>query len=229
MLVKQIQRALQNSTEGGWGYGGMTLDAEALIHLCRRMPERKDPYHILELGGGQSTIFWKTVIEMELLPIRVTTIEHNSQWVSTLQERVEEVEGIDIFSKKLKQISDQEWENIFTHPTQAQELWRKMGNEVPESDYNVYTIHNCFYDDLELPLSKDSVDVMIVDGPHGNGRSLAYPLFREVLKPDALVLIDDFDHYPFIQDFAKIFCYEDIYRKLLREERWALVRITNKK
>lgn len=39
--------------------------------------------------------------------------------------------------------------------------------------------------DQRVPLPVHSVDVMIVDGPHGNGRSLVYPLLAERLEPDA--------------------------------------------
>lgn len=35
-----------------------------------------------------------------------------------------------------------------------------------------------FYAEVDqLALEQQSFDIMILDGPHGNGRSLAYPLF----------------------------------------------------
>ncbi|WP_056488980.1 hypothetical protein [Brevibacillus sp. Leaf182] len=69
-------------------------------------------------------------------------------------------------------------------------LWPAIGQRVPENQFDHFSIQNAFYANLDqLSLSGHSVDVMVVDGPHGNGRSLAYPLFVDTLKPDALVLV----------------------------------------
>ena len=67
---------------------------------------------------------------------------------------------------------------------------------------------------------------MIVDGPHGNGRSLAFALFFDCLKLYAWILIDDFDHYPFLDDLARIFKFKIVEKKFANDgKRWALVRI----
>lgn len=101
-----------------------------------------------------------------------------------------------------------------------------MGAVVPKELEDHYTIRNTFYDGLEqLSLPAQSIDAMIVDGPHGNGRSFAYPLFCNALKPDALVLIDDFDHYPFLPDLGRVFHYEELYREAVGNKRWVLVRL----
>lgn len=105
-------------------------------------------------------------------------------------------------------------------------LWPAIGQRVPENQFDHFSIRNAFYADLDqLSLSGHSVDVMVVDGPHGNGRSLAYPLFVDTLKPDALVLVDDFDHYPFLAHLGKIYHYEELFREIVGNRRWVLVRL----
>ncbi|WP_028778800.1 class I SAM-dependent methyltransferase [Shimazuella kribbensis] len=226
MLVKDIEKVIQLSIQEGWGYGGMALSNRALTHLCRRMDTRNEPYHILELGGGQSTLFWREILACEFLPIQVTTLEHHHEWANVLSKQVENFEPICVRSQTLKQISDQEWEEIFTRPDESLKLWNTFGKPVPAQEYDLYTIHNSFYVEVEeLNLPEKSIDIMVVDGPHGNGRSLAYALFRNVLKPNAFLLIDDFDHYPFLQDLGRIFSYEEIYREILGQERWVLVQL----
>jgi hypothetical protein len=230
MLVKDIEKVIQLSTKAGWGYGGMALSNRALTHLCRRMDVRDEPYHILELGGGQSTLFWRELLACELLPIQVTTLEHHHEWANLLSKEVEKFERICIQVQTLKQISDEDWAEIFTRPEESLKLWNTCGEPVPAHEYDLYTIHNSFYVEIEkLHLQEESIDIMIVDGPHGNGRSLAYALFRNFLKPNALLLIDDFDHYPFLQDLGRIFSYEEIYREILGQERWVLVQLKGKK
>lgn len=230
MLVRDIEKAITISEQDGWGYGGMALSKRALVHLCRRLDEKKDTHHILELGGGQSTLFWRDLYALDLLPIQVTTLEHHNDWAKQLSQRVEGIENITIYPQTLKQITDQEWERIFSQPEEAHTLWASYGTTVPEHQHNLYTIRNTFYATLhQLPLEEQSIDIMIVDGPHGNGRSLAYPLFFRVLKPDAFVLVDDFDHYPFLKDLGIVFHFEEIYREILGQERWSLVQLQGRK
>jgi len=57
--------------------------------------------------------------------------------------------------------------------------------------------------------------VAICDGAHGSGRSLAFPWLVGRLAPNALVLIDDYDHYPFERDFLRLFP-----TAILRFRRW---------
>jgi len=63
---------------------------------------------------------------------------------------------------------------------------------------------NCFYDLTPEDL-KPRYDLLIVDGPHGNGRSMAYVIMAHKLLPGAYVLIDDHTHYPFTNHFLSIF------------------------
>jgi hypothetical protein len=62
-----------------------------------------------------------------------------------------------------------------------------------------------FYDIKEEDLTSSKYDLVILDGHHGHGRSVAWKLLQDRLEIGCLVLIDDFDHYPFIEDFVKTF------------------------
>ncbi len=230
MLVREIEKALLTSEQAAWNYGGTALSKRALVHLCRHLERKEEPHHILELGGGKSTLFWRDVFNLELLPIKVTTLEHHFEWANELAKQVEQHNSISIYPQTLKQISDEEWSEIFSQPQNVRKLWNSFGTPVTTNQYDLYTIHNTFYAEVDqLPLENNTVDVMIVDGPHGNGRSLAYPLFSEVLKEDAFVLIDDFDHYPFLRDLGTIFHYQELYREILGQERWTLVQLQGRK
>jgi hypothetical protein len=46
---------------------------------------------------------------------------------------------------------------------------------------------------------------MIVDGPHGNGRSIAFLHSIGRLQKGSYVVIDDYNHYDFVEKFQLLF------------------------
>lgn len=224
MLVRDIEKALDRSAESGWKYGP-ALPRGALVHLCRHIDASRGPVTVLELGGGHSTLLWRALEELDLLAVRVHTLLHEPDRAKELAGRVEASGSFAVQRAGLKQITDDERERVFADPAAARSAWSSFGKPVPPESYRHYTIRNTFYDNVELPLADGSVDVLIVDGPHGNGRSLAYPLLAGKLKPGALVLVDDFDHYPFLADLARVIPYRELYRDIVGDQRWSLVRL----
>jgi hypothetical protein len=224
MLVRDIEKALSRMDEESWNYGP-ALDRSALVHLCRHIEAGDAPISVLELGGGRSAFLWQAFQSMGLLSVNVVTLLHDPVPAEQLARRTREGGAVLVMRSGLKQITDEEWERLFADPSVAADMWPSAGTGVASENYHHYTIRNTFYDNVQLPLGEQAVDVMIVDGPHGNGRSLAYPLFSRKLKPDALILVDDFDHYPFLADLGRIFHYRELYRDIIRDKRWALVKL----
>lgn len=70
---------------------------------------------------------------------------------------------------------------------------------------------NCFYkvnhDDLP-----DRVDVMLLDGPNGNGRSMAFLHVKDILHEGSLIFIDNYNDYDFLERLS-LFCDYDVLRK----------------
>ncbi|MCQ6559692.1 class I SAM-dependent methyltransferase [Paenibacillus mendelii] len=204
MLVRDIEKSMLHAEQTGYGFGPMTISKSALVHLARRLEpgEGGQAVKLLELGGGQSTMFLSSLHRLGLLPLQVMTLEHQPSWASDLQSRADP-DCVTIMRQTLKQITDEEWERVFAHPDQSARLWSKIGSPVRDSLYGHYTLRNAFYSEAHdnVP-GRGTIDAMIIDGPHGNGRSLAFPLFVSALKQGAYVLIDDFDHYPFSERFG---------------------------
>ena len=206
----------------GWALSKNEIRSFA-IHVLKTNPEPT----IIELGGGQSTLFWKFLAQTKNTRIKVSTFEHHPNWGKQLRSAVADCTAIEVHCYNLRQISDQEWNTIFTFPEGTKNSWPHMGTLVPQSEFENTRIRNAFYDIPSQAFPPHaSIDGMIVDGPHGNGRSLAFPLFFDCLKPDAWMLIDDFDHYPFLDDLAKIFRFKMIDKELANNgKRWVLLRL----
>lgn len=140
MLRKNIEELLTKSEQNGWGYEGMALSRNSLIHLCLRLEDQEKVYHILELGGGQSTLFWKYLSSSGLLKIKVTTLEHDNDWATQLSTRVEDLENITVHSQTLKQVTDEEWEKSSRILNQL--IW--FGNLMEKQFLKTNTIFSAF-------------------------------------------------------------------------------------
>ncbi|MDB5053631.1 MAG: hypothetical protein JWM44_1681 [Bacilli bacterium] len=226
MLVRDIEKALTLAVNKSWKQDSDTISQNALIHLLRRLDKTNGEYRILQLGGGQTIFVWDSLLSLDLLPLKVTVLEHHPSRASQLIRSVESMTGITVYWNSLKQLTDDEREELFKIPEEAAVKWGKIGKSVIPDQYEHYQIRNAFYGEIHhVPLPKESIDVLIVDGPHGNGRSLAFPLLYSLLKKDALVLIDDFDHYPFAADLERIFSFEEMHRNTWGDQHWLLLRL----
>jgi hypothetical protein len=154
----------------------------------------------------------------------VTTLEHQAEWAKELQHRVEADKHIRIMAQPLKQITDDELEQMYANPMEAASIWASAGLPIPKQAW--YKVRNCFYGEAErLALPPQSIDVLVVGGPHVHMRSLACLLLCRELKPDAYVLVDDFDEHPFLSDLDRVFQFEEMYREVIGGKRSVLLRL----
>lgn len=226
ILVKDIEKAILSAEKKGASLGKTGINKSALVHLCRRLENGNRKYRILSLGSSEAITFWNEMSALELLSFELTIVGHDQRSGAEVDSAFQADNRIRHYILTLKQLSNVEREEIFACPEIALSVWDSYGRTVPADLSDSPTIHNTFYAELDLlPLELSSVDVLIVDGPNGNGRSLAFPLLCKVLKPDALMLIDDFDHYPFLDDLSAVYKYDELYREVFGDRRWSIVRV----
>ena len=79
---------------------------------------------------------------------------------------------------------------------------------------------NTFYKVEDSMLPK-KIDLMIVDGPHGNGRSLAFLRCFERFFFGSMVLIDDASHYPFYEHLQKLRKTLTLHEQHLKGDKWS--------
>ncbi|QGQ96505.1 hypothetical protein EHS13_17240 [Paenibacillus psychroresistens] len=229
MLVKDIEVALSLAGRRGWNPDNDSISRSAFIHLLRRLEKSNDEIRIVQLGGGQAIWVWNSLHELNLLPIKTTIIEHHPARASQLIQNAEAMTGIDVHWSCLKQLTDEEREDLFNNPAEANEKCGRLGKYVKTDQYDHYQIRNAFYGELsQFTFLNESIDVLIVDGPHGNGRSLVFTWLYLKLKENALILIDDFNHYPFVADLERLFSYEELHRDTWGDQVWLLLRLKGK-
>jgi hypothetical protein len=225
MLVKEYRKIIDQCEKMGVNLDSLSISKAALFHLCRCLPEGAN---ILELGGGLSTVFWHYLNKSRLNTVKVTTTFHDIQKMYRINEVVSSDPTIFLKLDVIKQISDDEWETLFNLKEKVTDYWKQTGEYIPLERYNDYTIRNAFYANLPAePIKEKTFNALILDGPHGNGRSLAFPLLKRFITDDAYILIDDYHHYPFIQDAERLFNFEVIYKQAIGEQKWILIRLKN--
>lgn len=226
-----IDKAFENVRSCGIVENGASLSLDELRYFALYVMSYFPEPHIIELGGGRSTLFWLFLLNMRDNFLKLSTFEHDPSFANQLKRYVScSSYFIDIHLCNLRQVSDAEFNVIFSNPGNAFESWGSFGSVLSLSQAQDTRVKNAFYDMsscLNFPL--ESISGLVVDGAHGNGRSLAFPLFSRCLKPDAFVLIDDVDHYPYMDDLSKVFKYRVIKSELPSNgHRWALVRLNGR-
>lgn len=186
---------------------------------------KNENINIVELGGGVSTFFWHYLKkEVSNINLEITTFEHDKDWSEYLQKEVGE--NITILHCGLKQSTENERENLFENPEEALSSWLRINTFLDEKKFKTTRIRNVFYD---IPLafleSNEKIDLLIVDGPHGNGRSMSFPLFQKKIEKDTIILLDDFNHYPFVDDLKKLFNVEIKNCENSYSKKWILLKV----
>lgn len=195
-----------------------------LFHLLK---QNKTSYHICEFGGGQSTIFWN--ILSNYVVIKVTTYEHDPEWAKYLQERIVN-NDIQIRYCKLMQVDDDIRERLFLNPNESNQIWASLRHNISPDQYRNPTLRGAFYSLDADDFPTINIHAIVLDGPHGNGRSMCFPLFFKQIMPGTLILVDDYHHYPFLDDLGRLFKYDVLEERQYQNSNkgWVVLRVIEK-
>jgi hypothetical protein len=221
---RAIENALKATKKSGGFFGGWAVDESALRAFSQLVMEKNQEAVIVEFGSGQSTRFWQQLHTSYAL--NVSTYEHDPFWA---QQAKEQNPDISIYELPLWQLSAAVKTEMFKPAADAVNALLK-GTRVGEDKVNDLFLENAFYKiNLADYFEKKSIDGVVVDGPSGNGRSICFPLLRDYLKDNAIILIDDYNHYPFLEDMEKVYTFEVLHRSHKLGKAWCIVQITGTK
>src|SRR5262249_27821237 len=127
----------------------------------------------------------------------------------------------------LSQVTEAVFRKILAAPSEATAIWRDRADSLPEDLYQQTRITRAFYDRLvdDPPrLQPRERLLVILDGPNGSGRSIAFPLLAGMSDEVSFWLIDDWDHYPFLPEMAAVYEILEERTECAGTNRWKLVR-----
>ena len=167
----------QKYANNGWG-----LSRKALYELywIVRIGDR-----VLEFGSGKSTEF---LLDLNR-DLQITSFDHDPSYAFK-----SDIVNI----RPLVETSDY-WVDYMFEKKEYNRTFMDLKVDKPSTRQR-----NCFYD-LKPYDIHGIYDVVILDGPNGNGRSLAALILKDNLEKGSIVLIDDFRDYDFLDYFSIVF------------------------
>ena len=173
--------------------GGMGLHEKVLTHIARVIVENKVKT-IVEFGSGASTSFLMKLREELSLSYNVFSFDHHPVYSYGLQH-----EGLTLTRRDLQSCSNEVFERMFKN-----RLLEKDEFQSAQHEKDNFRAQNVFYDISSSDIPPE-VDLVIVDGPNGNGRSIAYLHLIDKISDECIIVLDDSDHYDFIERCHEVF------------------------
>jgi hypothetical protein len=224
-----IEQAINEFKRQKGVFGSFALaESSVRCFLYSMLQQKNADLHICEFGGGQSTIFWGVLAKY--VDVTVTTYEHDPEWAQHLTEQVDN-KRIRINSCELMQIDEARRIEMFNRPEQSIDIWRRASSKIAVEQYKNPTLSNGFYNITNDQFPVQKINAIVLDGPHGNGRSMCFPLFYAYIESGTLILLDDYHHYPFLEDLGKLYKYEVVEKRryLHSNKGWVVLKIVEKK
>jgi len=221
LAVSALQRGFQ-SAERYRRWDGWSLSYSAIFQVAILIA-RGEVNRIVEFGAGFSTIALAEFLSQTAYSVTVDSFEHQAEYAVPLNANLSNSD-VKLNCVNLLQLDDERYVNLFT-VSNPNEYFHTQSTAVPQERYGETRLRNAFYDYDYSQWPDTSVDLIILDGPNGNGRSIAFPLLRDVVRIPGWILIDDYLDYPFLDDLRKVFKFETIYQDRIAGKEHILVKV----
>jgi len=161
----------------------------------------KDNLRVVEFGSGKSTHFLVDIVLEGIKKLEIVSFDDNPQYA---YKNDGNHEFLKLLIRNLQECTDEVYDNMFKN--------RKLDKDLLYSKKTPLTTRqkNNFYEIKDGDIN-GIYDVMILDGPNGNGRNISYLHMYNHLDVGSVVLIDDYTHYDFIDKFSLFFGFDIIH------------------
>jgi hypothetical protein len=178
---------LEKYRNDGWG-----LSKKCFENIISILKTFSHLINVVEFGSGVSTEFLVDMLG-EHYNLNIISYDDDAKYATKAVHS-----QLKLYITGLVECHDSDFENQFTEKHYNKNLFFKKITPVHTRQ------KNAFYDIQEGQLP-DVIDLMIVDGPHGNGRSIAFLHAIGRLRKGSFVVIDDYNHYDFVERFQRLF------------------------
>lgn len=186
------------------GIGLSKISLELLEKHIFELCKEKGSVKIIEFGSGFSTKFLIDLKNYYNLDLEIDSFDDSS--IYSYKKNINDT-FVDVKIRKLLHCSKEDYEIMFSNK-EYDHSRMKFYEEQPS-----YRQKNCFYD-IQKDDLKDTYDLVILDGPNGNGRNFCYLWLKNRLVPGSMIFIDDIDHYDFEDKMNSIFNTELVHKHL---------------
>jgi hypothetical protein len=188
---------LEKYKNDGWGLSKKEMSE--LLSLI--INHKKDTLKVVEFGSGNSTRFLVDVVLEGIKKLDIVSFDDNPKFA---YQNTDNHKFIDLKIRSLVECSDDEYNQMFvTRKYDTKVMLDKTSPLTTRQKNNFYKIENGDLDGI--------FDIMILDGPNGNGRNISYLHMFNHLDVGSIVLIDDASQYEFVPYFEKFFEHEVLF------------------
>ena len=199
MSVAKTELNLEKYSNDGWGLSERAF--QSLINVMDTLPE----IIAIEFGSGISTEFLEDYAAESGKNLHIDSFDNDAKYK---HEKAHLVGLVECNDKKYRAMFDQgkiDWDFF------KKRWWKPKTRQ-----------KNCFYDIRDFTLKKN-YNLAIIDGPHGNGRNFAFLVLKDCM-PDGYILIDDFNHYDFLETASKLLKIEEVARVEAHRDNYVLLK-----
>lgn len=178
---------------------GWTLNRQQFTDLLTVITNHpKKELRVVEFGSGKSTEFLVDVHLQNIKNLDITTFDDNPDFS---YKNKENYDFIDLKIRPLRECDDLSYQKMFSEKRLISESFKDKTSPLTTRQ------KNNFYNIQDGDLT-GIYDLMILDGPNGNGRNISYLYVKNNLAEGSIVLIDDYNHYDFVEKFSLFFEHE---------------------
>jgi hypothetical protein len=181
----------------GWGLSKQQFSQ--LFEIIKK--HNKTELRVAEFGSGKSTEFFVDIVLEKIKKLNIVSFDDNPQYA---YKNVGEYKFLKLLIRDLLECTDESYSKMFKN--------KKLDKSLLYTKKTPLTSRqkNNFYEIKDGDLT-GIYDLMILDGPNGNGRNLSYLHMVDHLAIDSIILIDDYTHYDFVEKFSLFFDFEVLH------------------
>jgi len=157
-----------------------------LINIMNEKLKTKKKLRILEFGSGMSTRFfidYNNFLKKNDDVLEITSFDNDLEWC---YKKTKNDTCLNLCIRELENCN----EHDFNEQMKSKKLHKKSFSIL--NDQPTWRQRNCFYNVQEHDIH-GKYDIVVLDGPNGNGRNISYLYFKDNLNKDSIILIDDFN------------------------------------
>jgi len=184
---------------------GAGLNKKVYIKLLEILNE-KDKIRILEFGSGMSTQFFVDYKNTYNKNLEIVSFDDNIEWCCHTTDNC-----LKLYIRNLIECNDKNYNYQIENKIYNKQLFY---NKITPLTWRQ---RNNFYDIQENDI-EGIFDIIILDGPNGNGRNLAYNFIKNHIRKGTIIILDDYDatdndfNYKFVEILQHYFNVKQLYK-----------------
>jgi hypothetical protein len=182
------------------GFGISVLGFTKLLELIKN--NDNEELNVVEFGSGISTMFLNDVVTNNIKKLNITSFDNDANY---MYKKSDNQDYIKLLLRGLVECGDENYKKQFDDKKYDKTL---MFDKTSKLDCSQ---KNNFYDIQENDLN-GVYDLVILDGPNGNGRNFSFLHLQNYVKKDTIIFIDDYNHYDFLEKCQSIFNTELLFQ-----------------